>query len=151
MGNLDEHEQEKYVNYKELKDPEERKEYAAETVTGAFSIVMWNKDDVAVYKATKKVWLDALSNKDNWLQISNGWYDRGQKNIFERHRKKNKKSSIGYSDGFDDTENGGRLDMDDDGVEFFLLGDEGFDHNHAHNCRGVMMPMRKGMQLGMVV
>ena len=61
---LEEDEQNKYDNYKELDRPEERKKYSPKIprfsagigVQRTFGSVIWNKDWMIFYESTNKIW-----------------------------------------------------------------------------------------------
>jgi hypothetical protein len=73
-------EEEKYENYKDLDNPQEREKYAPKPpmfsagrgIKREFGAVMWNDEGKAFYEKTKETWSEAFGDRNTWLWLVEG-------------------------------------------------------------------------------
>ena len=93
LGEID---QDRFNNYKEIEEPEERDKYAPKITRfsariGAkrtFGSVIWNKEGMTFYESTTQTWKAAFRDDNTWEWICNGWITWLQKNNSGTHWQK---------------------------------------------------------------
>ena len=127
----DPRELDKYENYKDLIEPQEREKYAPKTprysvgrgVKRGFGAVMWDDEGREFYKKTKTTWSYSFGGRAAWLWLIDGWNTWVVRNTFGWHWKKIRNKNGNRSDQNENDE-----DVDDDGSvgEIDLPGDGDF-------------------------
>jgi hypothetical protein len=127
-------EEEKYENYKDLDNPQEREKYAPKPpmfsagrgIKREFGAVMWNDEGKAFYEKTKETWSEAFGDRNTWLWLVEGWNKWVVKNNFGRHwhKKRNNKSvqcaQNEHDEDLDDDDNTGVINLpgDDEFIDY---------------------------------
>ena len=120
-------EKEKYKNYRDIVDEEERAKYAprpsryssGDGIKREFGKEIWSEEGHQVFQEVKKNWSEALSDKNTWLWMVKGWDEWVEHSGFCRHwRLKESGKRRGIAEDVEEEEQVA--------CTFLLPGDEGF-------------------------